>query len=91
MGLAAAWLVLADLHLPAAPIHFNRDVLPILTEHCLACHGFDAAARKAGLRLDKAEDSRTGLKSGRHAIVPFQPAASELIDRKSTRLNSSHT
>ena len=31
---------------------FNRDIRPLLSEYCLACHGPDTAARKAGMRLD---------------------------------------
>ena len=55
---------------------YNRDVRPILATHCFACHGPDAAAREADLRLDHREDA---LASG--AIVPDDPEASELIAR----------
>ena len=35
-------------------VNFGRDVLPVLSENCLECHGPDPAARKADLRLDQA-------------------------------------
>lgn len=57
-------------------IEYNRDVRPILAEHCFACHGPDSAAREADLRLDEREGA---LEFG--AIVPHEPKRSELMDR----------
>jgi hypothetical protein len=61
----------------AAEVDYGRDVLPILTAHCFACHGPDAGARKADLRLDTPD--RAAGAGG--VIVPGQPARSELITR----------
>ena len=73
-------LVLGAVATAAEP-QFNRDVLPVLAAKCLACHGFDAHARKAGLRLDTAEGATALLESGRRAVVPGDVAASELVRR----------
>jgi mono/diheme cytochrome c family protein len=59
-----------------APVRFSRDVLPILADNCFACHGPDARARKAGLRLD----SREGALA---VVVPGKSAESELFLRVS--------
>ncbi|MBI3865208.1 MAG: PSD1 domain-containing protein [Planctomycetia bacterium] len=65
----------------APPADFQRDVQPILAEHCAQCHGVDAAERKSGLRLDVRENALKGGDSGAAAIVPGDPEKSELIER----------
>jgi mono/diheme cytochrome c family protein len=47
----------------AAPISFQRDVRPILTAHCVECHGPDT--QESGLRVDRRADLLKGGKSGR--------------------------
>jgi hypothetical protein len=65
----------------ASGVGFNRDVRPILSEHCFACHGPDAKARKANLRLDVREEALKPAKSGAVPIVPGDVFKSELIQR----------
>jgi hypothetical protein len=59
------------------PLNFNRDVKPILSEHCFRCHGPDAGSVAAGLRLDTF-DLATKSRDGRRGIVPGKPAESLL-------------
>ena len=56
-------------------IEFNRDIRPIITENCSACHGPDKNQRKAKLRLDVRQ-----IAIERGAIVPGKPAESKLVD-----------
>ena len=67
----------------AAPkkISFNRDVRAILSENCYTCHGPDAAARKAKLRLDMREAAVAETKNGSFAIKPGDVEDSELVYR----------
>lgn len=63
------------------PINFDRDIRPILSEHCYTCHGPDAGKLKAGLRLDVKESALGRLESGSTAVVAGKPNDSELIRR----------
>ena len=65
----------------AEPLDFNRDVRPILSNHCWNCHGPAEASRQADLRLDQRESAIAAHKDNPRAIVPGQPAVSELVVR----------
>ena len=58
---------------------FDRDVQPLLARRCYACHGPDT--QEAGLRLDVRAAATAELDSGSTAIVPGNPAASQVIAR----------
>ncbi len=61
-------------------LRYNRDVQPILAANCISCHGPDSASRQAGLRLDRPADA-AAIKNRTAAIIPGNPAASEMITR----------
>src|SRR5437764_4614180 len=61
-------------------LSFNRDIRPILSSKCFACHGFDAKKRQADLRLDTPEGA-LAEHDGVRAIAPGDLAKSELWRR----------
>ena len=63
----------------ADEISFNDQIRPILSEYCFACHGPDAASRKADLRLDTPQSALDSK-----AVVPGHASESDVI----TRINS---
>lgn len=61
-------------------INFSRQIRPILSENCFACHGPDEKKREAKLRLDD-EASAKATRDGVTAIVPGSIEKSDLIKR----------
>ena len=80
IGLAAAEIS-AGAAASSGKIEFNRDIRPILSENCFACHGADSASRKASLRLDRFDDAIAPREKSKPAIVPGKPDESELVRR----------
>ncbi|MEQ9410198.1 MAG: DUF1553 domain-containing protein [Fuerstiella sp.] len=63
---------------PVQAEHFHGKVLPLLREQCFRCHG---EKTKGGLKLNSLEAALRGGESELPAVVPGDPAASELISQ----------
>jgi hypothetical protein len=74
-------LSLSTIAIADEPIDFQRQILPILTDHCNHCHGVDAETRQGGLRLDQEKSALAGGDSGEPAIVARDPGASLIMKR----------
>ena len=79
--------LLAILHTPqeslgnaSQPLDFNRDVRPILSAKCFACHGPDTEENESGYRLDIKEMAFADL-GGYQGITAGKPEDSELYQR----------
>jgi len=66
---------------PKTVVDFQRQIQPILAEHCTNCHGADADARKGALRLDIESFAYAGGESGSPAITPGKPELSLVLKR----------
>ena len=60
----------------ADKLEYNRDIRPILSEYCFACHGPDSASRKADFRIDLRDQALLN-----ENLVPGKPDDSEVIRR----------
>lgn len=82
--LAISWFLMAGLFFAIAPqfsraadrLQFNRDIRPILSDKCFACHGNDKNKRSVDMRLDQRESA---VDNG--AIVPGKPEESSILER----------
>ncbi len=62
-------------------VDFDRDVRPILSDRCFACHGPDAQRRQADLRLDTSESVFASLGDSMWIVRPGDLERSELYQR----------
>src|SRR5437899_2077767 len=93
MTLSLFWCgrdVLAAEQAATKPVDFNRDVRPILSDNCFACHGPDEKQRQGNLRLDT-KDAAFASRAGYQIIVAGDASKSRLFQRisaadKATRM-----
>lgn len=65
---------------PKRVVNFNRDVKPILSDHCFKCHGPAAKDVAGGLRLDVRESAVKDM-GGYFDIKPGDPKNSFLLEK----------
>jgi len=80
--LVCSLLLVVKSNTSADEVQFNRDIRPILANHCFACHGPDAAQRQAELRLDLEATAKADRDP--KVIVAHNTKASELVNRINT-------
>lgn len=79
IGVMVMWTVSTSHRICSAEdsINFNRDIRPILSDKCFACHGADAANQDSALRLDTFDHATEDL-GGYAGVVPGKVDESEV-------------
>src|SRR2546421_6688241 len=85
-----AFLTVCSASLPAGTVEFNRDIRPILSKNCFACHGPDKSHRASKMRLDERASAIARLRGGGAPIVPGKPDASEVMRRVTSHDEAEH-
>lgn len=80
IGCLQALFFLIVIPATAGEIDFNRDIRPILSDTCFACHGPDSQQRVSEMRLDDPADILRVTESGA-IVAPGDAAASLLFQR----------
>lgn len=84
--ISVACVLAGTVHQAAEPpakstIDFNRQILPILSDHCYACHGPDEKTRKADLRLDTKDGLFSKIDGEHYVVKPKDAEGSLLMER----------
>ena len=69
----------ANQNNPAGEEFFEKQIRPVLSEHCFSCHSAHAKSLKGQLRLDSWAGMQRGGESGRPAVVADSPDKSQLL------------
>src|SRR6266850_2560474 len=77
-GLLSAPALAQEAKSRGKPVDYNRDIKPLLSDRCYACHGPDESKRKAKLRLDQRPSAV------KEVIVPGKAGESPLVKRISS-------
>jgi hypothetical protein len=82
-AIALAGIMIGLLGLPthADDVDFNRDIRPILSNHCFQCHGPDEDSREANLRLDSLDQATAKRDDSSPAIVAGDSLKSGVMQR----------
>ncbi|MDA1141028.1 MAG: PSD1 and planctomycete cytochrome C domain-containing protein [Planctomycetota bacterium] len=76
-----AGILVSNVVHAAEKVDFNRDIRPIISDKCFACHGPDAKQVKGKLRLDLRENAIKINKDGLAPIFPGDVDKSLLVSR----------
>src|ERR1044071_5758283 len=79
VALVAIALVVVQFTTSERQVEFSADVKPILNKKCITCHG--GVRAKAGFSVLFRDEALAKTESGKPAIIPGDPDASELMRR----------